>query len=125
MKKTKLGFLLGSALLVQSSAFAATASLEDQLRGLNVPDNQAPAGVTRERLYAVQNRYAELRGRSELTTGGGWNFSGNRMIVSQQLNAGYRYHLGDSWSLGLGGSFVFNSFSDAGQRLIERDHLVP
>jgi outer membrane beta-barrel protein len=100
-------------------------SLEDQLEGLNIPENYAPASVANEKLYAVQNRFLRLRGVSELSTGFARNFTVDSYLVSNQIDLSYRYHLDDRWSLTAAGSAVFNGRSTAGDRLLEMNGLVP
>jgi outer membrane beta-barrel protein len=106
-----------------SAAFADDA-LDLQLRSLNIPSNEAPA-VSTEKLYSVQSRYVPVDDRSEISIGFGKNFSADSFITSQQMNAQYRFHLNDKWHLSLGGSYVFNSLSDAGQRLLDMQQLLP
>ncbi len=100
-------------------------SLEDQLQSLHLPANEAPSSVAQEKLYSVQSRYSTLRKKSELTIGAARNFTADSFVVSNQINAGYRFHFTDRWSLGLGGSYVVNSYSTAGERLLELQGLLP
>jgi outer membrane beta-barrel protein len=121
---------LAGALASAVSAHAAHAAnsddtLDQQLQSLNLPSNQAPAQVSTEKLYSVQSRYVPVDGRSEFSLGGGKNFTADSFINSSQINLAYRYHLNDKWSFTAGGSYVFNSLSDAGQRLLALQQLLP
>lgn len=128
MKKT-LAILIGLALL-PSALHAAegptsqAASLEEQLNALGTPGNEAPAGLTGEQLYAVQTRYAPMQYRHEFSIGGGTNFSGDGFLRTANVDASYRFYLSNRWFLGLTGNYVFNSFTKAGQALVENDSLV-
>lgn len=104
---------------------AAGPSLEDQLRILELPENQAPANVTAERLYAVQTRYSPLTRRGEVGLGVARNLTVDSFLSSSELSGKYRFHFNDRWSLGLSGAYTFNSLSGAGQRLLELNQLLP
>lgn len=119
-----VGFVLFASAL-SASAFAADAPLEQELESLSVPANQAPSVVSQEKLYAVQGRYAPLRNRHELSLAGAKNFTADSFLSSQQLELGYRYYLSDRWFAGLNGSYVFNSFTEAANRIIQKEQLVP
>src|ERR1700722_8808767 len=93
-------------------------TLDQQLQSLNLPSNEAPAHVSTEKMYSVQSRYIPIDGRSEVQLGGGKNFTAYSFINSGQLSLACRFHLNDKWNFTLGGSYVFNSLSDAGQRLL-------
>jgi outer membrane beta-barrel protein len=127
MKKTALlAFsILAVSTLGPTPARAEEANLEDQLNALNVPANEAPASVTDEKLYSVQSRYAPLYLKSELSIGAARNFTADSFVDSNQLNAGYRFHISDRWSVGVSGSYVFNSYSPAGDRLLSMQGLLP
>ena len=114
-----------SATASAGSASAPVVSLEDQLKELEVPGNRAPDSVSREKLYAVQNRFVGLRGKHELSAGGGRNFTSDSFLSSSEVLIHYRYHLNDRWALGLGGGFVFNDLSSGGKRLLDSQGLVP
>lgn len=112
------GLVASSVQAAETPAVApepATKSLEDQLSDLETPGNQAPAGVTSERLYAVQNRFAPLRHRHEFNLGGAGNFSANAFLNSRSIEGAYRFYLSDRWYLDLAGSFVFNDFTREGE----------
>ncbi len=117
--------VLNAAEAPASEAAPVSKSLEDQLSDLGTPGNEAPVGLTSEQLYAVQNRFSSLRHRSELTIGGGNNFSTNSFLLSQSLDSTYRFYLSDRWYLGLSGSVVFNRFTDGGQWLIDEVRRAP
>jgi outer membrane beta-barrel protein len=108
-----------------SSGARAEISLEDELKKLSLPDNQAPAGVASEKLYAVQTRFAPLRRRSEFSLGGGRNFTPDSFISSTETSLTYRYHFSDRFSLGVSSSAVFNSMTDTGQRIMNGEGYLP
>lgn len=122
-------FLMGSALtavaedVVPQATPKAGLSLEDQLKELN-SGNQAPM-VSREKLYAVQERYLPLRHKSEVTLGGAMNLTGNSFLRTQQVALGYRFHFNDRWSMGLSHAFVFNQFTTGADNLKTADGAVP
>jgi outer membrane beta-barrel protein len=100
-------------------------SLEEELSALGTPGNEAPAGVTGEKLYAVQNRFVSLRRRVEIGLGAGNNFSADSFQVSRNLDASLRFYLSDRWFLGLSGSYVFNQFTSGGEFVINEANRVP
>jgi outer membrane beta-barrel protein len=106
-------------------AEAPLSGLENELDGLVLPSNLAPAGVSRERLYAVQSRHNPLRGRWGVAAGAAANLSGNSFLISRQVDAELRYHLSDRWSLRLGGAYAFNSLTADSRRLVEAEGVLP
>lgn len=90
--------------------------LEEQLKALDVK-NQAPASVSKEKLYAVQTRNLPLANKSEVSFGGGYNLTPDNFVNSQQLEFGYRYHFNNRWSLGTQYATVANKISPAGEQL--------
>lgn len=122
MQSIRVAFVV---LSVCGAGWAASGSLENELNSLAVPSNQIPPMVASEKMYAVQNRYAPLTYRSEVTLGGSKNFTPDGMMISQQLDLAYRFYLSDRWFVGTSGSYVFNSLSNAGQRLMQQEHLLP
>lgn len=120
-----LAILAGSAVPSFPSWASTGGSLEDALNRLSMPENQAPGAISEEKLYAVQTRYSPLTFRSELSLGGARNFTGDRMLETQQLDLAYRFHLSNRWSLGISGSYVFNTFSDTADRLMKAEGILP
>jgi outer membrane beta-barrel protein len=110
--------------LATAAAFGGT-DIEQQLQDLNLPTNQAPVGRSSEKIYSVQSRYVSVDRKSEVLVAGGKNFSADSFITSYEIDAAYRFHLNDRWHLTLGGGYVFNSLSSAGQKLNEMRRLVP
>ncbi len=114
---------------VAPAAAATTAnaapSLEAQLKELDSPMNQAPAGVTKEKLYVVQSRYNPLKGRFGMSLGVARNFTGSSYLNMTQVNGDIRYHLSDRWSLNLGGAYGFNSFTADADKLMTTSGIVP
>jgi outer membrane beta-barrel protein len=121
----KFNLLVVIALGMAASVCWADESLESQLQGLNLPTNEAPAQVSVEKLYSVQNRYVPVDTRSEISLGLGKNFAADSFITSGQVDLSYRFHLNDKWHFTAGGSYAFNSLSDAGQRLLDMQQLLP
>lgn len=101
------------------------ATLEDQLNSLNLPTNQAAMGVNEEKFYAVQTRYSPLKSRHELDVGAGRNFLSDSSISSNNLDAGYRFHLNDKWSVGVNYSYVSNDLTGSASRLFSKDAVLP
>jgi len=120
-----LALLIGSVAFAATESMVETRSLEDELRSLSLPSNQAPSGVSSEQLYAVQTRLAPLENRSEITITGAKNFTVDSFLVSQQVDAGYRYYLSSRWFVGASGSYVFNSLSGSGERLMNENKRLP
>ena len=117
--------LIFACLWVASGAFADEVSLEKQLEGLSLPSNQIPVPVSAEQLYSVQPRYVVIDRRSEVYLGGGNNFHADGYLNSSQFDLGYRFHLNSKWSITAEGSMVFNSLSDAGNRLLALQGILP
>jgi outer membrane beta-barrel protein len=103
----------------------AAPSLETQLHELESPMNQAPAGVTKEKLYVVQSRYNPLKGRFGMSLGVARNFTGSSYLNMTQINGDVRFHLTDRWSLNLGGAYGFNSFTADADKLMTTSGIVP
>jgi outer membrane beta-barrel protein len=117
---------VGLFLVLSVGAFAAeTPALEDELQQLAVPTNEMPPAANSEMLYSVQTRLSPLAHRHEITIGGAKNFTSDSFLSSYQIDLGYRFYLSDRWYLGASGSYVFNSFTDAANRLIKAEKLVP
>jgi outer membrane beta-barrel protein len=111
--------------LAASPVLAAAPSLEDQLQSLNLPTNQAPAGISTEKLYSVQSRFNPLAKRLEFSMSAGQDFTNSSFLNSQQLGGGLRYHFNDRWSLGVSAATVFNALTMTAQQLITQDGIVP
>lgn len=120
-----LALVSSSGVPARAEATPPTPSLEDQLRILQLPENQAPSNVTAEKLYAVQTRYSPLASRGELGLGVARNLTVDSFLSSGEISGKYRFHFNDRWSLGISGSYTFNSLSGAGQRLLELNQLLP
>jgi len=117
--------LIASTLALSFSALASEAPLEEQLKAVELPGNQAPTSVSKEKLYVYQTRYLPLRHKSEVSLGFGQNLTGPSFFTTRQFEVGYRFHLNDTWSLGFEQSFVSNDLTSDGQRLFTQDHIVP
>jgi len=128
MKMKKSCFVLGLILgVVPGVVLAASTgpSLEEQMAGLNLPANQAPAGVSSEKLYSVQSRFSPLSHRIEMSVGSGQDFTSSSFVSSQQLSAAVRYHFNDRWSLGVSGEKIFNSLTQTANQMISQDGIIP
>jgi outer membrane beta-barrel protein len=101
-----------------------TATLEDQLKELEIT-NSAPAAVEGEKFYSIQTRYLPLRHRSEFAIGGGYNLTGDGFLYTRQIEAAYRFHLNDRWSLGLGHARVSNSFRSGATSIRTTNGALP
>jgi outer membrane beta-barrel protein len=118
-------FSIAAPALALGAPIKQGASLEDQLQSLNLPANQAPAGISTEKLYSVQSRYSPLSRRLEFSIGAGQDFTNNAFLNSQQMGGGLRYHFNDRLSLGVNASAVFNSLTLTAQQMIAQDGMVP
>jgi outer membrane beta-barrel protein len=110
---------------VDTSAAKEPVSLDSELQKLATESNQAPAGVSSEKLYAVQYRYAPLKYRHEVSLGGARNFNSDSFTTSHNLDLAYRFYLSDRWFVGLSGSYVFNDFNSSGERQLAETGLLP
>lgn len=125
MKKQRLVASVMVGVAFGSLAWAAPQSLEDQLQSLNLPTNQAPAGISTEKLYSVQSRFNPLSKRLEFSMSAGQDFTNSSFLNSQQVGGGIRYHFNDRWSLGVHAASVFNALTMTAQQLISQDGIVP
>jgi len=120
-----LSILFFSSATLASDTKGSSPSLEDQLKTLNLPENQAPAAISTEKLYSIQSRYNPLGGRFEMAMSVAQDFTNSSFLSSQQVGAGLRYHLNDRWSVGFTGAQVFNSLTETAKRLMEREGILP
>jgi outer membrane beta-barrel protein len=119
--------LLFSMMMLSLTAATATADvdLNAQLDELKLPGNVAPAGITNEKLYSSQSRFATLARRTEFNLGMGQNFTGNGFVRMRQLNGSIAYHLNDRWSVSASGSYGFNDFTRSAEFLMMNEGIVP
>lgn len=123
-------FLLAVVLLALSfNSFAEETkvqkkSLEEQLEELNLPANQAPGAVSKDKLYAVQMRYVPLIGAHEVSLSGAKDFKTDGHLSTRQAGLHYRYHFNDKWSLVGNYVRVFNELNNSGKILLEEEKLV-
>ena len=99
-------------------------SLEEQLEELNLPANQAPGAVSKDKLYSVQMRYVPLIGAHEVSLSGGKDFNTDGHLSTNQACLHYRYHFNDKWSLVGNYVKVFNELNSSGKILLEEQKLV-
>ena len=118
-------FLCALMMVWMSGAAFAEPSLDSQLQDLRLPQDQAPVGVTREKLYSSQSRFSDLSHRFELDFGGAKNLNANSSLSMSQLDGTVRFHLSNRWDLAMSGSYGFNSFTDTAQRLMQSEGILP
>lgn len=118
--------ILICSLLLSSAAIAEEVpKLSDELQKMSVPDNMAPAGVEREKVYAVQNRYSPLNWRPEFTLGSSYNFTGNPMLDTLNLEAGLGLHINGRFSVNAFYNYVGNQFTEDANRLAREQGRFP
>jgi len=108
-----------------TGALGKTKSLEEKLDSLNLPVNEGPRSIAKEKLYSVQKRLSSLTSRHELTLDMATNLNVDGHLRSQQLGGAYHYHFTDKWSMGIGGYKIFNELTDAGDQLLEKKFIAP
>lgn len=124
--------LLAALVLAAAPAFAQEAqteapkveNLEAKLEELKLPENTAPALVTNEKLYSVQNRYSNLQYRPEIAVGGAMNFAGSTFIKMKQVDATARFHLTNRWDVSGSYSYAFNDFTDGAKELFRTRNIL-
>lgn len=116
---------LASLVICLTGWTAQAQSLEGNLNDLNLSSNKAPEGVSSEKLYSVQTRYAPLSKRFEVGMGAANSFIGEPFLNSQQVGLALRYHFDDKWSLNASANYVFNTFSASADRLTTTQNIVP
>jgi outer membrane beta-barrel protein len=116
--------IVALSLFLSLPAQAATSSLEDDIKGLDV-EGAAPAQITKEKLYSIQSRSSPLRKHLEILVGFGENFTGDSFLASEQVGAELQYHVTDDWSVALAYNQVFNKFKDAADNMLVADGLLP
>ncbi|MCO4795339.1 MAG: outer membrane beta-barrel domain-containing protein [Bacteriovoracaceae bacterium] len=99
-------------------------SLEDQLDELSLPANQAPAAVSKDKLYSVQMRYVPLIGAHEVSLSGAKDFKTDGHLTTNQVGLQYRYHIDDKWSIVGNYVRVFNELNNSGKLLLKEEKLV-
>jgi len=119
-----LGANAATTKTADTKAEATPASLEDQLKALDLA-NQPAAGVNKEKLYAVQTRNLPLKFKSEFNLGFGDNLTGDSFLSTQQLEVGYRFHFNDRWAVGLGYAWVNNTFKSDATTLRDAQGAIP
>jgi outer membrane beta-barrel protein len=123
MKKLLIGLLALSSI---SYAKTQTRSdLERKLDTLNIPSDKVTPLISEEKLYSVNSRYSSLRRRAEVTIFGANNFTSDSHIDSTMGGTSFRFHINDKWSIGYRYSEYNNELSEAGQKLFERDEVLP
>lgn len=116
--------LIASLLLVNVTAFAATRSLERELKDLDVKD-AVPSSKLSERIYAVQERATPLKLRPEITVAVAENFGGSGFLDTTQWSAEAFFHITDRWAAAAGYSRVSNHFTGAADNLLDKGGFLP
>lgn len=113
--------------LVSSRGWTSTSNkgLQDQIKNLDVSEDDTPALKSSERLYSYQTRAVKLDKTFELKLIGGQIFSGNDFLLSRQYGAGAQFHFNEKWSLGLGYQVVNNKFTTPADKLLEVAGYIP
>lgn len=125
--KSMLVLTVATSIAAASFAQAATedmASLENQLDELKLPSNTAPAMVSQEKLYSVQDRYSNLKNRFEVTLGGGQNFTGSSFLRMRQAELALRYHFTNRLNLAVSGAYGSNEFTSGAKKLLADDNRL-
>lgn len=121
MKKLILLTLALSSL----TAMANTPALEQELNALAVPQDQALVNTSKDKLYTIQSRFANLNKRHEIGFVGGKNLNQDGHLDSNQFGALYRFHINDKWALGANYFKVNNELSPAGKKLVNDKGILP
>ncbi len=116
--------LIGSVNSFAEETTPAKKSLEEQLEELNLPANQAPGAVSKDKLYSVQMRYVPLIGAHEVSLSAGNDFQTDGHLTTRQAGLHYRYHINDKWSFIGNYVKVFNELNNSGKILLEEEKLV-
>lgn len=99
--------------------------LQQELKSLQLPENQVLPQLNNEKLYASQSRFVPLALRPELSIGAAKNFNSSSFLISEELNGSLHFYLSDRFFTALYGSYVFSRLSDAGNRLWETNEIFP
>lgn len=105
-------------------SFAATRSLERELKDLDVKD-AIPSSKLSERIYAVQERATPLKFRPELAVALGQNFGGSGFLDTKQWTVEGFFHFSDRWAGAFGYSQVSNKFTGAADNLLDKAGFLP
>ena len=107
------------------SALAAETSLDKKLDDLNIPDDQVTPALSQDNFYIVNTRYSSLINRHEIGVQGSHNLTADSHLDVKQISGSYRYHLNSKWSFGLRYNHYTNKLTQAGERLLEDQKIVP
>lgn len=125
MKKYLLITLIFSGLSFAKDTKVSKSELENKLDSLNIPSDKVTPILSKEKLYAVNERYSNLNKRHEFTVLGANNFNADSHLNTTMSGATYRFHLNGKWSVGARYSEYFNELSSAGQKLFEEEKILP
>lgn len=110
--------------LTSTISFAATRSLESELKSLDIK-GPVPSSKLVERIYAVQSRATTLQNRPEIAVALAENFGGSGFLASNQWTAEARFHFSDRFSMAAAYSYVSNKFTGAAKNLEEQSGYLP
>ncbi|MFT6071360.1 MAG: outer membrane beta-barrel protein [Bacteriovoracaceae bacterium] len=113
------------ALFLSPLAFGAETSLDKKLDDLNIPDDQVTPVLSQDNFYIVNTRYSSLINRHEIGVQGSHNLTADSHLDVKQISGSYRYHLNSKWSFGLRYNHYSNKLTQAGQRLLDDQKIVP
>lgn len=99
--------------------------LEKKLEKLQLPTDQVPGYVSKDKIYSVKTRYSSLKNRHEVTMFGANNFTPDSHIDNTQVGLSYRYHINSDWSLALRYKKNYNELSKSGESLYKNNALLP
>lgn len=122
---TTLSVLFVLALLPHSANAESQTGLTDQMNELKIPENTAPAGVSKDKLYSAQSRYIDLTKKFEFDLGGSKNLTSDSFLNMTGVDLTVRYHFNNRWSVAASGSYGFNEFTESANRLIQHDGILP
>ena len=104
---------------------ASESKLSEKLDSLNIPSDKVTPLVSKENLFAVNDRYSSLTKRHEVSFFGANNFNSDSHIETTQSGAAYRFHINSRWSVGAKYSEYSNKLSGAGKKLFDNEQLLP
>ncbi len=113
------------ALFLSLQAFGAETSLDKKLDDLNIPNDQVTPVLSQDNFYIVNTRYSSLINRHEIGIQGSHNLTADSHLDVKQISGSYRYHLNSKWSFGLRYNHYSNKLTQAGQRLLDDQKIVP
>ena len=99
--------------------------LDSQLESLHMSWDRLPNIISREKIYAIQNRHNNLEKKHEIVIGAGNQLLGNGLLSQRKLGINYSYYLNMNWAVKVGGTRSFNQLNDNGEILFHRQEILP